>query len=54
MNSINVKDFKKYNIGEAKIHMKNVFEAGVFTRGKITDDMIDAILNATSKKGCIK
>jgi penicillin V acylase-like amidase (Ntn superfamily) len=54
LNSINVKDFKKYNIGEAKIHMKNVFEAGAFTRGKIPDDKIDAILNATSKKGCIK
>lgn len=54
LSSISVKDFNKYNMVEAKIQMINVFEKGAFTRGKIPDVMIDEILNATNKKGCIK
>ena len=54
LSSISLNDFNKYNLVEAKIHMKNVFEKGAFTRGKIPDVMIDEILNATNKKGCTK
>ncbi len=52
--SKNVKpaNFHSYNIEEAMVHLRAVYEEVPFTKGKIPDEMLNGILNATNKKPC--
>jgi len=47
-------NFLSYNIEEAKLQLKIVYEEVPFTKGKITNEMLYGILSATDKKPCTK
>ncbi len=53
LNDLKPIDFHKYNIEEARLNLRNVYEEVPFTKGKIPDEVVDSVLNATSKKPCI-
>lgn len=54
LNELKFNGFHKYNIEEAKVHLRTVYEEVPFTKGKLPDEMLDGVLNATSKKPCNK
>jgi penicillin V acylase-like amidase (Ntn superfamily) len=54
LNALKTTDFHRYNIEEAKLHLRSVYEEVPFTKGKLPDEMLDGVLNATNKKPCNK
>jgi choloylglycine hydrolase len=46
------KDFHNYNLEEAKLHLRTVYEEAPVTKGKLSDEFLEQILNATNKKPC--
>ena len=52
LNDLKTANFHRYNIEEAKLHLRSVYEEVPFTKGKLPDEMLDGVLNATNKKPC--
>lgn len=50
--SVKSTDLKKYTIDEARMHLKQVFASVPFTKVKITDDMVNYILQTSAKAKC--
>jgi penicillin V acylase-like amidase (Ntn superfamily) len=44
--------FFPYTLEEAKVHLRGVYEEVPFTRGRIPDELLEGMLQATQNRGC--
>ncbi len=52
LNDLKITGFHSYNMEEGRLHLRSVYEEVPFTKGKLPDEMLEAVLNATNKKPC--